>query len=180
MITKKRFTLLLVFGLILASLVLMVTPQIVLAESAMTEEAEPEEDEDRPGFLRFFDGLIARSFAYQRSMVRYLGQSLEMADKAAGDAQLRITEMKQGGQDITILEDALDSFYDLIAEADKAQDAAENLIQLHDGFEDGKVVDLEKARNTVSEIEPQIKTVRENIVEAMRIIFEAIQTYREE
>ena len=113
-------------------------------------------------------------------MVRYLRRSILYTQEAADKAQLRISELKQAGKDVEPLEDAMDAYYTLISEADQAQDAAESLITLHDGFdENGKVIDLEKARLTIVDIAPQVEIVRKNIIEVMRVIFNAIKTYQD-
>jgi hypothetical protein len=178
---NKTVAAILVGGLVLVMIAGAFTPGIVFAESETDQDDDPSNQGNRAGFLKFFDGLLARIFGYQKSMVAYLGRSLKYTEQAAERAQKRITELKVNGEDVTELEEALDTYYDLIAEAEQVQVLAESLVELHNGFdEDGLIDDLETARETVAEIEPNIKTVRDNIIEAAHVIYEAIQAYQEE
>ena len=129
----------------------------------------------------FFEGVLMRTFRYQESMTAFVGASLENASDSMSLAEARIEDLIEKGKDVTELEEAVVQFETLIGEAENAYSAAQSLVDLHSGFDDQcKVEDLVKARETVYAIEPYLSTARGNIVEAVRVVYEAIQAYQKE
>ncbi len=54
-------------------------------------------------------------------------------------------------------------------------------MDLHSGFDDqGRVEDLAEAQETVYAIEPYLSTARGNIVEAVRVVYKAVQAYQKD
>jgi len=139
------------------------------------------EDSSDPGdgVRHFFEGLLARTFLYQKSMTEFIGPSLESADGSVSRAQNKIEELIEGGHDVRMLEEALDNFESMLDSAENDYNAAQSLVDLHSGFSDeGRVVDIEEARRTVTAIEPNLQEARETIIEAIRLIYDAIQEYK--
>ncbi|HEY61003.1 MAG TPA: hypothetical protein G4N92_10065 [Anaerolineae bacterium] len=177
---KKPFALVMICALLSMALIAAVPVDDVYAEI----ESEPEfmltDEHEESGVYRFFYGLLSRTFFYQKHMVDYLDQNVEQADNVAANAQLRIVELEDEGKDVAALETALDTFYDLVADAEQALDAANGSISLHKGFdEDSKVSDLTLARDTIKELEGYISTARDSIIEAVRAIVDGMQEYRD-
>jgi len=166
--------------LIITFSVIAFTPMTVFAE--LTDEPITDPNPPADGFVvkRFIEGVLIRTFRYQKSMVGYLDSSLSYTDNAAERAKIRIARLEADGKDVSGLESALEQYYEMITDAGKSQDQAESLVHLHNGFtEDGRVQDINSARETIKEIEPLIKSVRDNMMEAFRVLFDAIQKYAE-
>ena len=131
------------------------------------------------GVERFFKGALVRTFRYQIGMTEFIGHSLINAGSSVVKAGARIKELINEGKDAVILQDAVAEFEKLIEEADDAYKAAQNFVDLLRGFDEkGDVINLVDARETIKAIEPHLKTARENIYEAVRIVYEAIQEFR--
>jgi len=131
------------------------------------------------GVKHFFEGVLMRTFRYQKSMTAFIGASLENSSDSMSQAEARIEELIEKGKDVTELEEAVVQFEILIEEAENAYNAAQSLVDLHSGFDDqGRVEDLEEAQKTVYAIEPYLSTARRNIVEAVRVVYKAIQAYQ--
>lgn len=180
MVNWRKLGKILAVGLIGAVLITATLPGTAFAETDLAQEEDPANQEKGVGMGRFFDGLLYHVFDYQESMVGYLRRSLGSAEKAAGRAQQRVSELEMNGEDVSALEEALASVDDWIAEARQAQEVAEGLVDVHPGFDlDGRPVDLKEARQTVSALEANIQVVRKNIIEAGRIVRQAAQLFRE-
>jgi len=95
-------------------------------------------------------------------------------------AEKRIDKLLNEEKDVAELEKVLSQFEILIEKAENAYSAAQSLVDLHSGFNDqGRVEDLEKARETINAIEPYLSTARKDIVEAVRVVYEAVKAYQE-
>jgi len=67
-----------------------------------------------------------------------------------------------------------------VAEAEQAIDAANSLLLSHEGFDDdGQVIDMDLARDTVHALEENITSARVNIMDAIRGVVEGLREYRE-
>jgi len=131
------------------------------------------------GMEHFFEGVLMRTFRYQENMTVFIGTSLEKASDSMSQTEARIEELIENGKNVTELEEAVAQFETLIEEADNAYSAAQSLVDLQSGFDDrGRVEDLVEARETVYSIEPYLSTARENIVEAVRVVYKAFQAYQ--
>jgi len=176
-ITKKKTTTIctILVAFLLAGLA--VTPVFASTEEDLT----PIETADNPGdgVRHFFAGLLSRTFRYQKSMTEFIGSSLNSADGSVLRAQNKLEDLIEEGRDVEMLEDALVDFEDLLDSAENAYNAAQSLVDLHSGFNrEGRVVDIEEARRTVTAIEPNLQEARETIIEAIKLIYDAIQDYR--
>lgn len=132
------------------------------------------------GVKHFFEGVLMRTFRYQKSMTAFIGAALDDANGSMSRAEERIDKLLNEEKDVAELEEALSQFEILIEKAENAYSAAQSLVDLHSGFNDqGRVDDLEKARETINAIEPYLSTARKNIVEAVRIVYEAVKAYQD-
>ena len=155
----------------------MVAPVFAAVEEFPAAAAQPTIAGD--GVKYFFKGVLMRTFRYQKSMTAFIGASLENASDSMPRAEARIEELIEKGKDVAELEEAVVQFETLIEEAENAYSAAQSLVDLHSGFDDqGIVEDLAEARETVYAIEPYLSTARGNIIEAVHVVYEAIQAYQ--
>ena len=177
-VTKNRWEI--CVSIILASGLLfggMVAPVFAAVEESPA--AVPQPTIAGNGVKHFFEGVLMRTFRYQESMTAFIGTSLENASDSMSQAEARIEELIEKGKDVTELEEAVVQFETLIEEAENAYSAAQSLVNLHSGFDaQGKVEDLAEAREKVYAIEPYLSTARGNIVEAVRVVYKAIQAYQ--
>jgi len=156
----------------------MITPVIAAVEEHPA--ASPQSTVPGDGLKHFFEGVLNRTFRYQKSMTAFIGAALEDAGSSMLRAEERIDKLVEDEKDAAGLEEALSQFEILIEEAENAYSAAQSLVDLHSGFNDqGRVKDLEKARETINAIEPYLSTTRKNIVEAVRVVYEAVKAYQE-
>ena len=177
---RKPFTLTIVGAMLAVTLIAAVPASIVYAETVDDPGVVPVHKQGDFSAARFFGGIISRTFFYQKNMAKFLSRQVEQADEVAANAQLRITELEDEGKDVAALKTALDIYYDKVADAKQAMDAADSSINPHKGFdEDGRVTDLELARDTIKELEEDISTARNAIIEAIRAIVDGMQTFRE-
>ncbi len=179
---KNKFSKTVVMMVLMGTLLVALVPvsQVFAQDEELPQEITAEEDERGAGVTRFFEGVVRRMYAYQKSMAAYLDNTLAYSDRYVEQAQSRISELQQEGQDTTILEDVLDQFYTFTSEAEQALDAANALLSVQTGFdEDGTVLDLEAARDTVLTLEEHVSTARSSIAAAILAVMEGLQQYRE-
>lgn len=157
----------------------MIAPVFAAVEEYPTTAPQPTIAGD--GVKRFFEGVLMRTFRYQESMTAFIGAALEDANGSMSRAEERIDKLlKKEEKNVAELEEALYQFEILIEKAENAYSAAQSLVDLHSGFNDqGRVEDLEKARETINAIEPYLSTARKNIVEAVRVVYEAVKVYQD-
>jgi hypothetical protein len=129
-----------------------------------------------------FPGIIhERVHKFQTRIIEILGNQLINANKVESKAQIRIAELKQQGKDVSVLESALNKFYDLISIAKQAKDNASATLILHQGYDAlGKVSDLGLARDTNKSVEENIIICRENIVQALKTIAGGLKLYKQQ
>jgi hypothetical protein len=155
----------------------MVAPVLAAVEEYPAAAPQPTTDGD--SVKHFYKGVLMRTFRYQESMTTFIGVSLENASDSVSRAEARIEELIEKGKDVTELEEAVVQFETLIEEAKNACSAAQSLVDLHCGFDDkGRVEDLAEAWETINAIEPYLSAARGNIVEAVRVVNEAVQVYQ--
>jgi len=181
MLSKKKngwkmwMSVLLASGLLLGG---MIAPVFAAVEEYPATTPQPTIAGD--GVKHFFEGVLMRTFRYQESMTAFIGAALEDANGSMSRAEERIDKLLKEEKDIAELEEALAQFETLIEEAENAYSAAQGLVDLHSGFNDqGRIEDLEKARETINAIEPYLSTARKNIVEAVRVVYEAVKAYQD-
>ncbi len=171
---KILMSILLASGLLFGG---MVAPIFAAVENDPAAAPQPTFTGD--GVKHFFEGVLMRAFRYQESMTAFIGASLENASDSVSKAEARIDELIKEGKDVSELKEAAAQFETLIKEAENAYNAAQSLVNLHSGFDgQGRVEDLADARETVNAIEPYLSSARENIIEAVRVVYEAIEAYR--
>jgi len=156
----------------------MIAPVFAAVEEHPT--ASPQSMIPGDGVKHFFEGVLMRTFRYQKSMTAFIGAALEDAGSSMLRAEERIDKLIEDGKDAAGFAEAISQFETLIEVAENAYSAAQSLVDLHSGFNDqGRVKGLEKARETINAIEPYLSTAQKNIVEAVRVVYEAVKAYQE-
>ena len=75
---------------------------------------------------------------------------------------------------------ALDAFEEAIKDAHPIYESANGIINSHQGFDnDGKVTDIEKAKETVKSMGEKLKEIKESMGGTGRALHEAIKAFRE-
>ncbi len=120
------------------------------------------------------------AFANQKLTVLRIGLNQEYQDEFIARIEELVAKAKENGKDVSAIEAAL-ADYKKAAEASKPlYEQAAQLVQVHAGFDDnGKVTDLDKARETVKQLGETLKQHREVMGEALKALREALKTFRE-
>ncbi len=121
---------------------------------------------------------LEKVFQRQLKLMEAQGKRLEGADDRVENFAERIADLKAEGKDTSALEEALAKFKDALKEAHTAQDKAVALHKAHAGFDDqGKVTDLQKARETVREIEKLLRGVHRDLEWAVQDLAYAFRKF---
>ena len=117
-----------------------------LASGAADETEPPVPPIDRP--LR-----LERIWARELAMYQRQGKLLDSADEMIERVQSLIDRATEKGLDASAVQEALDAFEDAVQDARPIHQSAHGIVTSHKGFdENGKVTDLEQARETVREL----------------------------
>jgi prefoldin subunit 5 len=126
-------------------------------------------------------GLVRRlESAYQRELKALEAQAdrLDGADERAENFTERIANLKSEGKDTSVLEEALGDFKNVLKEARTAHDQAAAALKTHAGFDDqGKVNEVEKARETVREAEKLLREAHRDLRPALRDLMRAFREF---
>jgi hypothetical protein len=105
---------------------------------------------------------------------------LAKAGEVAGKVQEWIDKLAEQGQDVTDLEAALASFKDSLGSAQSPHDQAAGILDTHAGFDgNGKVTDLQAARETVRSAGQALRECRRTLLQAARDLRQAVRTWRQ-
>ena len=93
--------------------------------------------------------------------------------------EARIDEGVEKEKDVIELGEANAALKELVQEKEIAYCSVRTLVDLHSRFDDkGRVADLAEARETINAIKPNLIMARKNIIEAVRVVYEAIKIYQ--
>lgn len=119
--------------------------------------------------------------AYQQEL-RVLGRQaniLERGEKITGKAEEIISKLKSNGKDTSVLDSALTQLKKDLVEAGKVHDKASTLLITHAGFDqNGKVVDLIQAKQTLVSARDNLKAFRSILLNSLGDVRKAIQDFR--
>ena len=171
-------------SIMIGSLVLVLAGSMVMPALA-ADDSEPKSVPAAPfdgeSIRRFFSGSLMRTFRYQKSMAVFIGNVLESGADSADNAIDRIATLKKEGKDIHMLEEAVADYEELYTQAQADQQAALALVDAHAGFDlRGRVENINVARATIKAIEPYLSGARENMVDAIQTITNAMQEFCQE
>jgi hypothetical protein len=161
---KKTILLALVAALAAASL------------SLFSVSAAGSNDPDNPPRGELTNERLEKIWARQLRAYEKWGKSEEFVEKA----QALIDRAGANGKDVSAVQAALDAFEDAIKDAKPIYESANGIVNSHQGFDaNGKVTDLEKAKETVREMGGKMKEIREAMNGTGKALREAIQAFRE-
>jgi len=120
------------------------------------------------------------AFANQKLTVQRIGLNLEYQDEFTARIEALIAKVKENGKDVLAIETALANYKKAVEASKPLYEQAAQLVQTHEGFDaNGKVTDLEKARETVKSLGETTKQHREAMREAAKALREALKAFRE-
>lgn len=120
------------------------------------------------------------AFANQKLTVQRIGLNLEYQDEFIARIEEWIAKAKANGKDVSAIESALANYKKALEASQPLYEQALNLVQTHAGFDaNGKVTDLEKARETVKQLGETLKQHREVMGEAAKALREALKAFRQ-
>ncbi len=105
---------------------------------------------------------------------------LTKAGEIAGKVQDWIDKLAEQGQDVTDLKAALASYNDSLDSAQSAHDQAAGILETHAGLDaNGKVTDLQAARETVRTAGQALRECRRTLLQAARNLRQAARAWRQ-
>lgn len=120
------------------------------------------------------------TFANQKLTVQRIELNQEYQDEFIARIEELVAKAKENGKDVSALEAALSAYKKAVEASQPLYEQAAKLVQTHNGFDaNGKVTDLEKARETVKTLGETLKQHREVIGEAAKALREALKAFRE-
>jgi hypothetical protein len=126
------------------------------------------------------DERLERLFAREQEWLGVQAKTLERAGELQTRAEERLDAMREEGKDTSVLEKALESFEELVDEAQTAHDNAAKILEAGKGFDkDGKVIDREQARETVLEAGKALRQARGSLRQATMEVRRALRQYRQ-
>ncbi len=119
------------------------------------------------------------TFANQKLTVQRMGLNLEYQDGFISGIEELIAKAKEEGKDVSAVETALADYKKAVEASQPLYEQAAKLVQTHEGFDaNGKVTDLDKARETVKSLGETIQQHREAMGEAAKALREALKAFR--
>ena len=109
-----------------------------------------------------------------------VGKRFVRVDALTEKVQALIDKATESGKDTAAVQAALDAFNLASVEARPIYDAAQSVIGAHEGFDvDGKVIDSDKAIETLKSLRESLQGVKEVTSESGKSLREATKAYRE-
>lgn len=166
---------------ILAVTMAAIPAQAVWAADSAQEPPPSFEDQGNPPRLpRFQQFALSRIFHRQQRILAREENNLSRADRLASGLEEHIGRLKDQGKDVSALEDALTNFRGQLAAARQAHERAMALVQQHSGFdEQGRVVNIAQARDTVQQVGKEIAQFRQAMRDGLRELRAAWREYRQ-
>jgi prefoldin subunit 5 len=119
---------------------------------------------------------LERVWARQLRIYTRMGRTDEFVERV----QKLIDRAKANGKDVSAVQAALDAFKAAAKEAQPAYESIKGIINSHQGFDsNGKVTDLEKAKETVKAMHDKLKGIRETMNGTGKALRQAIKAFRE-
>lgn len=137
--------------------------------------AAPEQDGGSP----FPNRWLERAYQREQMALDHQGDRLEFAALIAGDVREWIDYLKEQGEDVDELEEALANFNAGLADAQAHHDDAAAILSEHEGFdEDGKVVDRPQAVDTLRRAGRALRDAHRALSDATADLHTAIRDWR--
>lgn len=105
--------------------------------------------------------------------------AINKTDQAASDVQKVIDAASADGLDVTALQNALNAFNSALSSVKSEHQAAESLINTHNGFDgNGEVTERQAARQTVLDIRTHLMQAHVTLTQAVHNLHNAVLDWR--
>jgi hypothetical protein len=160
-------------------LIAMVAALVVASLPLISASAAPATD-DSPPQREVSAERLEKVWARQLRLYEKIGKGFERNDGFIEKAQMLIDKAGENGKDVTAVQAALDAFEQALKDAHPVYESAKGIINSHQGFDnDGKVTDIEKAKETVKVMGEKLKEIKDAMDGTGRALHEAIKDFRE-
>ena len=123
---------------------------------------------------------LEQAWARQRQVYERLGKGFDQADEFIANARQLIERAKDNGKDVSAVQSALTAFEAAVKAAHPIYESGKGIINSHQGFDaDGKVTDLEKAKETVRSMGDKLKEIKAAMNGTGKALREAVKAFRE-
>ncbi len=154
----------------LLSLVLLAIPSQSALAAGPNDPPDPERAKTR----------LEWAFANQKLTVQRIGLNQQYQDEFVARIEELVAKAKQNGKDVSAIEAALSDYKKAVEASKPLYEQAAQLAQTHEGFDaNGKVTDLDKARETVKQLGETLKQHREVMGEALKALREALKAFHQ-
>jgi len=119
---------------------------------------------------------LKRIWARQLRMYEHFGRTDNVIQRIQG----MIDRAGANGKDVASVQSALDAFTTAVKDAKPIYESMNGIVNSHQGFDaNGKVTDVEKAKETVRAMGGKLREIRTTMDEIGRALREAIKDFRE-
>ncbi len=162
------------------TLIALVGALAVVSLPFVSATAAPETDDSPPPQGEISAERLEKVWARQLRLYERIGNGYDRSDNFVEKVQMLIDKAGENGKDVTAVQAALDAFEEAMKEAHPVYESAKGIINSHPGFNgDGKVTDVEKAKETVKSIDEKLKEIKDAMGGTGRALHEAIKAFRE-
>ena len=160
-------------------LIAMVAALALASLPLMSASAAPSTD-DPPPQREVSAERLEKVWARQLRLYEKIGKGFDRNDAFIEKVQTLIDKAGENGKDVSAIQAALDAFEQATKDAHPLYESAKGIINSHQGFDnDGKVADIEKAKETVKSMGEKMKEIKEAMGGTGRALHEAIKAFRE-
>ena len=161
-------------------LIALVAALAVASLPLMSASAAPSTDDPPPADREVSAERLEKVWARQLRLYEKLGNGFDRSDNFVEKVQTLIDKAGENGKNVSAIQAALDAFEAAMKDAYPVYENAKGIINSHQGFDnDGKVTDLEKAKETVKSMGEKLKEIKESMGGTGRALHEAIKAFRE-
>ena len=165
---KKTLMIALVAALAVASLPLM------------SASAAPSTDDPPPAEREVSAERLEKVWARQLRLYERTGNGFDRSDNFVEKVWTLIDRADENGKDVSAVQAALDAFESALKDTHPMYESIKGIVNSHQGFDnDGKVTDIEKAKETVKSMGEKLKEIKESMGGTGRALHEAIKAFRE-
>jgi hypothetical protein len=123
---------------------------------------------------------LEQVWAREQAACDRLGTFLDRVDGRISKAQELIEKARTNGRDVSAVQAALDAFAEAVKQAHPLYEGLKGILSSHQGFDaNGKVVDQEKALQTVKDTGSKLREIRRLLVGPGKALREAVRAFRE-
>lgn len=123
---------------------------------------------------------LERVWALQLRIYERLGNGFDRSDAFVERVQALIDKARANGKDVSAVQTALDAFEAAFKDAQPIYEGGKGIVNSHQGFdENGKVTDLEKARETVQTMREKLQVIKEAMNGTGKALRKAIRDFRD-